>query len=468
MPVNLDSIQNLSPELQRAFTATVKAEAKPIQAITERKGHAEERLKLLTEVIGKVEDVRKLLPNMNTPLAIRELNLSSTDEKIATGTADKTLAEPGEHSIEVLQLATNATALTNRFEDKDKTQIGTGYFTFYGPDGSTRDVFVESENSTLQGMAAAINAANVGMKAAVVNDQTDPERPYRLIFKANGYGAAQTIEYPEFYFIDGQEEFFIEEEKGAQNARIRYQGFDLETPTNEVKELIAGVTLNLKGVTEEGKPLGISIGQDIPKTTVKMKDIINGVNAVLGFIQNQNKMDAKTPGYKTLGGDYGIRMAENRLRELFQTNFAGGFDSPGKIRILSDMGVEFKKDGLLNFDEKKFSNALNADFDETVRVLTGDGLRSGFINQLSGVLTSLTTSGSGLLSNQKQSYTDNISRMDKDIKDREERLDKKSEDLKNKLSKVQGAFSQLQAQQQSLAGMGGGGGGGIPMPAPGG
>lgn len=470
MPINLDSLQNLSPQLQSAFSSMLKAENRPIEQINERKGHAAERLKLLNEVIGKVEDVRKLLPNMNTPLAIRELNVGSTDEKIATGTADKNVAEPGEHSLEVLQLAANASALTNRFADKNETRIGTGYFTFYGPNGSTKDVFIDDENSTLEGIARAINSANVGMKASVVNDQADPERPYRLILNGAGYGAEQNLEYPEFYFIDGQEDFFIEEERSASNARIRYQGFELETPTNEVKELIAGVTLSLKGTTNAGQPLGIVIEQDIPKTTVKMKDIISGVNAVLGFIQTQNKMDAKTPGYKTLGGDYGIRMAEQRIRDLFQTNFAGSFDAPGKVKILADMGVEFQKDGLLKFDEKKFANALDANFDETVRLLTGDGFRSGFMNQLQGILGTLVAPGNGLLSSQKANYTERIDRMDKDIKDKEARLEKKAEDLKNKLAKVQGAFSQLEAQRGSIAGLGGGdmSGGGIPsMPMPG-
>jgi flagellar capping protein FliD len=124
MPVNFDSIANMTPELQRIFSASIKAETKPIETMNQRKGDVQEKLKLVTTVLGKVEEVKKLLPNMNTPMAIRELNVNSTDDKIASGTADKTLADVGEHSLEVLQLATNATALSNRFPDKNETKIG--------------------------------------------------------------------------------------------------------------------------------------------------------------------------------------------------------------------------------------------------------------------------------------------------------------------------------------------------------
>ncbi len=455
MPINFDTIQNLSPELQRIFTASIKAEAKPIEAAEERKSHVEERLKLLTNVLGKVDEVRKLLPNMGTPLAIREFNLNSTDEKVATGTADKNLAVEGEHSLEVLQLASNATALSNRFPDKNETKIGTGYFTFYGPNGETKEVFVDNENSTLEGIARIINSSGVGMSASVVNDQADSDAPYRLILSANGYGVEQDIEYPEFYFIDGEEDFFIEEERGATNAKIRYQGFELESPSNQLNELIAGVSLNLKGTTRDGSPIGIAVEQDIPKTTVKMKDIVTAVNGVLGFIQDQNKMDKDTPGKRTLGGDYGIRMAESRLRSVIQQNFTGSYEGPNRVKIMADMGIEFQKTGQLSFDEKKFAAALDANFDEVVSVLTGDG-RAGFIGQLSNVLASFTTPQTGLLANQKTTYQEKVQRMNDDIARKEKALERKADVLKDKLAKAQGAMNQLQSQQGAIGGIGAG------------
>ncbi len=468
MAINLDGISNLSPEMQRIFTATIKAESKPIQTAEERKGHIEEKLKLVNTALSKVEEVKKLLPNMNTPLAMREFMVNSTDDKVAIGTADKNLAQRGEHSLEIFQLAAPPAALSNRFPDKTEARIGSGYFIFKTADGEDKEVYIDNENSSLEGIARIINSAGVGMRASVVNDQSDSENPFRLLLTGAKSGSDQTVEYPEFYFADGDTEFTIEEERPATNARVRYQGFELESPTNTLKDLIAGVSIDLKGLSEPGKPLTLTVEQDIPKTVVKMKDIVTAVNGILGFIQEQNKMDAKTQGYKTLGGDYGIRMTEQRLRSVLQQNFSGSFNNSSKVRILSDMGVEFKKDGLLAFDEKKFTNALSANFDETVNLLAGDGLRPGLITQLGSVLSSLTVPGTGLLSNERTTYQERVNRMNEDIKKKEERLEKKADTLKDKLAKMQGAFSKLQAQQGAVNAMGAGGGAAPTSPLPGG
>jgi flagellar hook-associated protein 2 len=247
---------------------------------------------------------------------------------------------------------------------------------------------------------------------------------------------------------------------------LKYQGFEIETPTNEVKELIKGVSLNLKGMSDSGKPIGIDITQDIPKTKEKVKDLVDKLNAVFGFIQTQNKMDEKTDTSKTLGGDYGIRMAEVRLRDTIQ-NYNLGSPFRSKVRLLSDVGIEFKKDGMLKFDEKKFENAINTNYDEVIDLLAGgmiDGGSKGFIPRLGDVLSSIVSPGNGLLANQRDTYTRKIATMNQDIEKKEKDIEKKAEDLKGKLAKIQGAFSKMQGQ----TGMLGSGGGGMMPPAGGG
>jgi flagellar hook-associated protein 2 len=299
------------------------------------------------------------------------------------------------------------------------------------------------------------------MKANVIVDQTDPEAPYRLLLSKEGAGAGNDAEYPEFYFVDGDEDFYIEEERPASNAKIRYQGFDIEVSSNELKDLIPGVALNIKGMSEPGKPIGISIRQDIPKTILKMKDLVTNINNIFSFIQEQNKLDAKSQTIKTLGGDYGIRMSENRLRTIIQQNFAG-FMEESPVRVLSDLGVEFNKKGLLTFDEKKFENVLNANFEPTVRLLTGDEFQEGFIPRLGDVLTSMVSSGDGLLSNQRKTYMERVDKLNAEIDNKEKMIEKRADLLKEKLAKIQGAFSNMQSQQNSIAASLGGA---APMPS---
>ncbi len=457
----MDSISNLSPELQRAFQAATKAERKPIEKIEERRGVVQEKVKLLDDVIGRVEGVRALIPDLNSPLALREIMFSSGDDKVLTGTADRNQAEPGKHSLEVLQLAKSASALSNRFADQNETKIGSGYFTFSTADGDTKDIYIDNESSTLTGIARIINDSGMGVKANVVRDEADPELPYRLIINSDKTGVSGEVEFPEFYFVDGESDFFVEEQKPATNAMFRYQGFDIESPTNEVKDLIKGVTLDLKGISNEGRPVTVSIEQDLPKTTFKVKNLVDNLNHVFSFIQEQNTMDENTKSAKTLGGDYGIRMAEDRIKTALRENFL--FAEGASVQSLMDIGIQFDKKGMLNFDEKKFQFALTNNFDGVCNLLAGDGKSFGVIPKLNQAIKSITGGNEALLTGQKKNYTQQVNKMSADVAAKEKRSEDKLVSLKDKLARAQAAISKMQGQTnyftsgQAMAAAGGGG-----------
>lgn len=450
--INAGNVQSLTPELQRIYFMTAQAEKKNIEKIEERKQNVVEKNNLLTDILGKVDAVRKLVPGLSTPSSLRELNVASGDDKVVVGTADKSVADLGKHSVEVLQLATGARAFSNRFEDKDKTRIGSGYFTFNTVDGEQKEVFIDNENSTLEGIARILNTSNAGIRASVVNDASDPDSPYRLLMTAEGVGAGKDVEFPEFYFLDGDQDFTIDEKKPATNAKIRYQGLEFESPTNELKDLIPGVTLNLKGITQPDRPVGVSIEQDIPKTATKMKDLVDKLNDVFGFIQKQNKMDEHTNSQKTLGGDYALRMSESRLHDALLADLAD-LRSSRAIKIMQDIGVTFNKGGTLDFDQKKFENSINQNYAQVADLLTGDGVRPGIMNKLNNALNMMAQPGVGVLANEKKNYTERIMKIDQEIDDKDKKGQKKLEDLRGKLGRIQGALQEMQSQSASFAGM---------------
>ncbi len=179
LTVDSNQVQGLSPEFAKAYTATLQAERKPIEALEKRKEKIQEKTNLLNDLISKADGLRQILPGLGTPFAMRELSFTSDDPKVITGSADKSLAEPGKHDIEVLNLASGPSALTNAFPDPNETRIGTGYLTFTTQSGDTKEVFIDYDNSTLEGIASSINSAKLGLTASVVNDVSDPENPYR-------------------------------------------------------------------------------------------------------------------------------------------------------------------------------------------------------------------------------------------------------------------------------------------------
>ncbi len=448
--ISMDSVSNLSPEFQKAFSSAVQAERKPIQQLENKKSVIESKVNLLTDLNSKVESLKENLPAFGTPFAIRELSLNSDDDKVISGSADKSLAEKGKYNLEVLQLAGSASALSNAIPDKNETSLGTGYITFTNKNGDSQEIFIDHDNSTLEGIAKVINSSSLGLKASVVNDDSQEEPAFKLLLRSENVGSQNNIEFPEFYFSGGEADLFIESKNDASNAIVKYQGYEIHSPTNELKDMIPGATLNLKGTTEPGRPITVTIEQDIPKTTTKMKDVVDKLNSIFSFIQGQNKMDEKTDTSKTLGGDYGIRLAEDRLRSALQQNFIG--DASRKYRSLGDLGVQFTKQGTLSFDEKKFQAALESNFDDVVTLLSGNGETKGVMASVINAVNSISSTGGGVITNQLQNYNSQMKTIDRNIETKEKQVERKAEALKNQLAAAQNALSAMQGQASYFQG----------------
>lgn len=449
LSIDQNQASGLSPEFARIYQGSVQAERKPIQALERQKEKIQEKVNLLNDLVSKADGLRQILPGLGTPFAMREISLTSDDPKIVTGSADKSIAEVGKHDLEISRLASGPSALTNRFPDPNETRIGTGYLTFSNKQGETQEIFIDYDNSTLEGIAKSINQAKLGITASVVNDVSDPDNSYRLLLSSSQVGAQNDVEYPEFYFSGGEEDFFIAEKKDAENAVIKYRGVQVESPTNEIKDLIPGAVINLKGISDLGKPVTISLEQDVPQTTVKVKDLVEKTNQVLGFIQEQNSLDEKTDTSRTLGGDYALRLTEERIRSALRENFLG---QPGKsIQALSDIGIQMTRKGTLSFDEKKFTSALEKNFDGVVELLSGDGSTFGVIPKLGRALASLSTPGTGLLSSQKKNFDNQIQTINKNIDRTEKAVSTRAQALKDSLAKAQSAIQALQTQGGAIA-----------------
>lgn len=438
----MDGVSSLAPELQQAFARASQAERKPLAAMETRKAKMEERGKLLTDVIGKVEGAKQLLRPLSSAAAIRELVALSSDDKAVTGFADKTLALPGKHMFEIGRLASPASAVSNGFADSDQTRVGTGYLRFERANGDTEEVYIDNDHATLSGIAQSINSASLGVQATVINDQSNPELPFRLLISTNSTGVANGISYPEFYFVDGEEDLYIDQEHPATNALIKFQGFEYEVPNNEIRDLIPGLSLSLKGITNPGRPAYITIEQDTKKTAVKLKELVDKLNEVFSFIQQQNKIDENTKTDRTLGGDYGIRLTESRLRNTLTalTSFGGPF------RSASDVGVQFTKEGTLTLDEKKFEAVLTSDYEGVVDFLCGDGMSTGLVTRLNKTLGTIAGPGESLLSNQQKGQSDAIRRVTLEITDKEKAIQSKEESLKLKLARASAALESLKNQ----------------------
>lgn len=427
------------------------AERIPVKQMEGQKTKQEDKLKLVTDLETKVNDITKNLSELTSTNGFSDKKFVSGDPNVVEGQVDPLSAIPGDYAIEVVQLAQKPAAISNGFPDKNETQMGVGYIKFNTPDGE-KEIYINGTNSTLEGVANQINNANVGLKAQVLQDKKDPENPFRIMISGLATGSDKQVTFPRIYLLDGDQDMYFDQSRPAQNAKVKVDGFEIEVPENKVADLIPGVTLDLKSAAP-GREIRMAVKENLEVISGKIKTFVDAYNGALEFIQKQNKLQAgegKNPKLGPLGGDGMLRTIESSLRRVI-LNPQMGVDTP--IRRVNELGIEFNRNGTLNFNQDKFNKVLNANPKAVAAFFRGDGFNTGFVSGLKREIGNLINGQFGVISNRKRGLDDKIKQINGRIETKERQLEKKEEGLRRKFADLESKMSELQSQQARVAAM---------------
>jgi flagellar capping protein FliD len=126
---------------------------------------------------------------------------TSSNSNLVTATAG-TGAAPGVYTVRVNSLATASEVASQGF-DSATAAITQGTFVIRSGTSSAT-ITINGSNNTLQGLAAAINAAGIGVTAGVVDDGSGSgNQPFRLVLAGNKSGAANAITVTNNLAADG-------------------------------------------------------------------------------------------------------------------------------------------------------------------------------------------------------------------------------------------------------------------------
>ncbi|HFE53022.1 MAG TPA: hypothetical protein ENK07_06245, partial [Bacteroidetes bacterium] len=154
-------------------------EHRPVDMLAQRQNHYEDLLEAWREVNSKLLSLKSVAENLSELSAFHLYSSSSEDEDIVT-LSTTTDAQPGSHSIRVLQLAQPEKLASAAFSDSSEALGLSGEFLVNG-----KVVNVESTYSLLD-IRDAINNADADVTASVlaVDDDT-----YQLILSADDPGS---------------------------------------------------------------------------------------------------------------------------------------------------------------------------------------------------------------------------------------------------------------------------------------
>ena len=339
--------------------------------------------------------------------AISSLRYASTVSGIKADISDPDIlstsvsitADEGSHSIEVVKLAQSHALASAAFED-ETTSVGTGTLSFtfgkttYDTDGDyvsfaanedkvTQEI--EITDGSLTGIMDAVNEADIGVTASIVNIGSDG---YKLLFTSDDLGANNSLEITvtddETDNLDmvglSQLAFNkdapnnMEETVTAQDSEVKYNGLTVTRETNYVTDLVKGLSINLKSVSDAGKPVIVDVVKDTGELKDKVNEFVNAYNELNSTIASQTSYDAQTNTAAVLLGDTIVRSMTTQMRQIMGDVITLG---DNRTVSLATVGITTLEDGSLVLDEAKFEEVAEADPKIVANLLAMSGNAQG-------------------------------------------------------------------------------------------
>ena len=344
-------------DLEALVTSLMAVESKPLTALQTKVASYTSKISALGTLKSKLSDLQTAAAAMKTSVGESALSkfasytATTSDTDIATASAT-TGAVAGTYELEIQQLAraqrfalTTPTASTT---DPVGTVGDTLTFDFATPDseGNSRSVTItlDSTNNSLTGLRNAINNADMGVTATIING-TDGAQ---LVFTGEE-GLDNEIS------LSGDLASQYQEEVSARDALFTINGIAATSSTNTASGILDGVTFNL---VDEGTTT-VTIAADYTENiTSALNDFITAYNAANSTMTTIGAYDATTKTAGAMQGNQLLRDSHTMVRRLIYETTTGGSSA---YQTLSNIGVTVGTDGSLTLNSSKLESALAAD-----------------------------------------------------------------------------------------------------------
>ena len=419
-------------------------ERQPLTRLEADKTWLNNRLKAFTELDTRLKSFADSIKDLNYRDTLLKRSTTLGSEEFFTASASRDAVPGASYEVEVVSLARVQKSVSTGVAGSSDPLFGTGTLSLsVGEETHTIDIG-EGENS-LAGIMAAINKADVGVRAAIINDGTvNPDgssTPFRMVL--TGETVAKEFSLDASGLTGGASLDLGTPVQQATRAHVRVDNIDIYSDTNTLTEAIPGMTLDLRKA-EAGTTTSLAVNVDKAAIKEAIEEFATGYNKVVSFITSQSVIDGEGGG--VLGGDSGINAIKRRL----QTMLTQPVENSGTLRALSQLGFETQKDGTLQVNEKTLGAAIDENLDSVVSLLAGEDGVEGVATRFKNYLFDLTSSATGMLQGRRESINSNLKRIDTKIDASQARLEQRQKTLEAQFSAMETLVSNLNAQSSYL------------------
>jgi flagellar hook-associated protein 2 len=359
------------------------AEQQPIAALATKEAKYQSQLTAYGSLKGALSTFQSSVAALSNPTKFTAVSASITDTSLATVSASSS-AIAGVYSVSVDQLAqsqklqSSALSATSTTLGSGTLTISFGTYTYnnnapptingftLNPDKATKTVTIGPSQSSLSGVQNAINAANVGVSANIINNGTG----YHLVITSTDSGISNAVRITVADSSDSDNTDVLglsrltynpagspaitrlTQSTEPKNALLTVDGISISKASNAITDAIAGVNLNL----QKSGTSNMTVKQDTASIQSAVQAFVAAYNSLNSTISNLSKYDLVNKKAAVLTGDSALNSLKSQLKTVFNTPLS---KAGGGLTALSDVGIIFQKDGTLALNTSKLNSVMN-------------------------------------------------------------------------------------------------------------
>ncbi|ULK99593.1 flagellar filament capping protein FliD [Bradyrhizobium sp. I71] len=318
--------------------------------------------------------------------ATRSASIGSTGDVSASSALSMSIksgAAIGDHTLTISQIAT-AQKVSGASQSSQTDELGySGTFSIGLEGGATSDITVTSTMS-LQDVVDAINAqtSTTNVQASIVQVSSTS---FQMVL--TGTADAADITYSSTSGDDIMNELGVTDSSGsftnviqeAQSAEFTLDGISMTRDTNDITDVLSGVTFSLLQATPDGTSLNISIETDTSQIQSALETFVTNYNAFRDEViaQQTTATDGTADSSAVLFGDGTMRNIMDALQNALNSTVGG--------MTMADLGLSFNEKNELELDTSTLSEILSTNLSGVTELLSAQTTTSS--SQLSVVNT---------------------------------------------------------------------------------
>jgi len=307
-------------------------------------------------ILTDLQAIGSQVTTLQDPLTFQAMGVQSSNSSALTASASAG-APAGSYQLTVGNLAQGQESVSaGSVSDPTALDFGTGTLSIQVGTGSPTVISIGSGQNSLNGIAAAINGAGIGVTAQVAETG---DGTYQLLLTGNQTGAANGFTVTDNLSGGGTALGPFGTVQAAADAHLTLGSgsgaLNVTSASNTVTSLLPGVSLSLLSPGTST----VTVSPNSSSEAASVQNFVTAYNQLVKDINTQNTYNTSTdtPGGPLFGNPL-LNLVAGTVSEAVTSPVAG---APEAVNSLAMIGVSMNNDGTLSVNNSTLQSALQQD-----------------------------------------------------------------------------------------------------------